>query len=51
MVKINWFILFKEITPVYSENHTKPINTHYGKMKLFFIEAGDTYSYQWALKD
>jgi hypothetical protein len=25
---INWLTLFKEIIAVYSENHTKPINTN-----------------------
>jgi hypothetical protein len=27
ITKINWFMLFREITAVYSENHTKIINT------------------------
>jgi hypothetical protein len=27
ITKINWLMLFKEIIAVYSENHTKPINT------------------------
>jgi hypothetical protein len=27
ITKINWLTLFKEIIPVYSENHTKHINT------------------------
>jgi hypothetical protein len=27
ITKINWLTLFKEIIPVYSENHTKPIST------------------------
>jgi hypothetical protein len=27
ITKINWLMLFKKITAVYSENHTKPINT------------------------
>jgi hypothetical protein len=26
----NWLTLFKEVIAVYSENHTKPINTKYG---------------------
>jgi hypothetical protein len=25
--KISWLILFREIIAVYSENHTKPVNT------------------------
>jgi hypothetical protein len=28
--KINWLLLFKEITSVYSDNHTKSIHTLYG---------------------
>jgi hypothetical protein len=31
ITKINWLTLFKEIIAVYSENHTKPINTHCGQ--------------------
>jgi hypothetical protein len=27
ITKINWLMLFEEIMPVYSENHTRPINT------------------------
>jgi hypothetical protein len=27
ITKINWLTLFKEIIAVYSDNHTKPINT------------------------
>jgi hypothetical protein len=26
IAKIKWFMLFKEIIPVYGENHTKPLN-------------------------
>jgi hypothetical protein len=29
ITKINWLTLFKEIIDVYSENHTKPINTNW----------------------
>jgi hypothetical protein len=29
ITNINWLTLFKEIFAVYSENHTKPINTKY----------------------
>jgi hypothetical protein len=39
-------MLFKEIIAVYSENHTKPINTK----QLLIVEAGGTYIYHWALK-
>jgi hypothetical protein len=27
ITKMNWLMPFKDIIPVYSENHTKPINT------------------------
>jgi hypothetical protein len=27
ITKINWLMLFKEVIAVYSEKHTKPINT------------------------
>jgi hypothetical protein len=30
ITKINWLMLFKEITAFYSENHAKPINTKCG---------------------
>jgi hypothetical protein len=45
ITKINWLTLFKEIIAVYSENHTKPINTTWR-----VVEAGGTYCYNWALK-
>jgi hypothetical protein len=45
---MNWLTLFKEIITVYSENHTKPINTNEG---LLIVKAGETYSYHWDLKD
>jgi hypothetical protein len=42
---------FREMIPVYSENHTKPINTLYGQNTKFVNdEAGGTYSDHWALK-
>jgi hypothetical protein len=31
ITKINWLMLFKEIIPVYSENHTNPINSLCGQ--------------------
>jgi hypothetical protein len=31
ITNINWLTLFKEIIAVYSENHTKPINTLCGQ--------------------
>jgi hypothetical protein len=39
-------MLFREITAVYSENHTKHINTLCRpNEKLLDVEAGDTYNY------
>jgi hypothetical protein len=46
ITKINWLTLFKEIIAVYSENHTKPINT---ECRLIAKGAG-TYRYHLALK-
>jgi hypothetical protein len=40
MTTINWFMLLKEI-PVYSKNHTKPINTACGQnAELVNVKAG-----------
>jgi hypothetical protein len=39
ITKINRLTLFKEIIAVYSENHTKHMNT---KFKLLIIKAGGT---------
>lgn len=30
-------MLFREMTAVYSDNHTKPINTLYGKMYSYWM--------------
>jgi hypothetical protein len=35
ITKINWLTLFKEIIAVYSENHTKHINTLCAKMQNY----------------
>jgi hypothetical protein len=49
--KINRLTLFKEIIAVYSENHTKHINTLRGKnAELVFVKTAGTYSYKWGLK-
>jgi hypothetical protein len=49
MTTISWLIMFKEVITVYSEDHTKPINTLCRQNEeLLIIEAGDTYSYHWA---
>jgi hypothetical protein len=45
-------MLFKEVIAVYSDSHTKPINTLCGQnAELLIIKAGGTYSYHWTLKD
>jgi hypothetical protein len=37
-------MLFREIIALYSENHAKPINTHYGQnAELLNVQAGGTY--------
>jgi hypothetical protein len=44
-------MLFRNITAVYSENNTKPINTFYGKNAgLLNKKACGTYKYHLALK-
>jgi hypothetical protein len=48
--KINCSMLFKEIIAVYSENHTKPINTLCRQNAELYIVAGCIYSYHWSLK-
>jgi hypothetical protein len=40
-------MVFKEIIAVYSENHTKPINTN---EESLIVKAGGTYSHHWALE-
>jgi hypothetical protein len=51
MKTINWLTLFKEITDVYSENHTKPTNKLCGQNEdLLNVKAHGTYSYRFALK-
>jgi hypothetical protein len=38
---IKWLTLFREVMAVYSENHTKPINTHCGQSaELFKVKLG-----------
>jgi hypothetical protein len=44
-------VLFREIIAVYSETHTKPINTFCGQgVELVIVKAGGTYIYHWVLK-
>jgi hypothetical protein len=47
ITKINWLTLFKEMIAVYSENHTRPINT---KWKLLIGKASGIYSHHSSLK-
>jgi hypothetical protein len=51
ITKINWLTLFKEIIAVYSEKHTKPINTLFRQYtELLNVKAGGTYNCHLALK-
>jgi lipoate-protein ligase B len=51
MTTINWLTLFREIIAVYSENHTKHMNTICEQnAELSNVQAGGTYSYHCALK-
>jgi hypothetical protein len=47
ITKINWLMLFKEIIAVYSEEHTKPINTN---SALLTVKADGSYNYRSALQ-
>jgi hypothetical protein len=40
ITRISWLILFKEVTAVYSENGTKPINA-----ALQIVKTPGTYNY------
>jgi hypothetical protein len=51
ITKINWLMLFREIIAVYSENHTRPINTLCGQNAELLIVKPGTSSYHWVLKD
>jgi hypothetical protein len=51
ITKINWLTLFKEMVDVYSENHTKHLNTLIGQNAgLENVKAGGTSSYLCAFK-
>jgi hypothetical protein len=50
MTTISLLMLFREINALYSENHTKPINTLCGQMQLI-VKASGTYISHWDLKD
>jgi hypothetical protein len=51
VTKVNYFMLFKKIIDVYSENHVKPINTHSGKnAELLNVKACGIYRCHSALK-
>jgi hypothetical protein len=44
-------MLYREIIAVYSEIHTKHINTLCGlNVEFLNVKPGGTYSYRWALK-
>jgi hypothetical protein len=46
MTTINWLILFRKIIAVYSENHTKSMNSLCGQnAELLIVKVGGTYSY------
>jgi hypothetical protein len=47
---VNWEMLFGEIIAVYSENHTKPMNSVGKKKQLVGVKACGTYIYHGALK-
>jgi hypothetical protein len=50
--QINRLMLIREIIVIYSENHTKPLNTVRGQnWDLFNVKLSVTYSYHCALKD
>jgi hypothetical protein len=50
ITKIIDLLLFKEIISFYSENNTKPINTHSGKRaELLNVKAAGIYLYRYAL--
>jgi hypothetical protein len=49
ITKINWLMLFKEIIAVYSENHTKRINTLCGNMRSYWVLKQPVHI-RWALK-
>jgi hypothetical protein len=40
-------MLFKEINPVYTDNHTRPVNV---SVDLLTAKVYGTYSYHWILK-
>jgi hypothetical protein len=45
ITKISWLTLFREIIAVYTENHTKSINTLYGQNAEFLnLKAGGSYT-------
>jgi hypothetical protein len=41
IIKTNWLVLFREIIAVYSENHTKHINTIFGQNGEFVSAKAD----------
>jgi len=46
ITKINWLMLFKEISTVYYENYMKAIHKNCEQStELLFVKAGGTYEY------
>jgi hypothetical protein len=44
ITEINWLMLFKEIIAVYSDSHTKPLNTLYRQYaELLTVKAGGSH--------
>jgi len=50
IIKTNRLIFFKHVIAVYSENHTKPMNTIYRKCRVMNFKALGKYSYHFVLK-
>jgi hypothetical protein len=51
IAKINCLVLLKDIIALYSEKHTKPINTLCGQnAELLTVKAGGKYMYHRVLK-
>jgi hypothetical protein len=47
IMKISWLMLLKEVIPVYTYIHTRPIKT---KLTVTDCEAGGTCNFHWAVK-
>jgi hypothetical protein len=49
ITNVNWLMLFKEITRIYTENHTKPLNKNC--RIIHSLKEVGVYSCHWVLKD